>query len=214
MKKPLVKICGLTNYKDAEYALEQGAHFLGFIFHKPSPRCVSPEKVAKIIARLKEKNFSTNFVGVFVNSDKKFIEKTLKETKIDYLQFHGEEDPDLIKDLAEKYRVKTIKAFRISKVEDLALTKLFQVDYFLFDTFTSGSYGGTGQKFDWNILEKFSDKNRLFLAGGIKSDNLLEAVENVNPYALDLSSSLEKLPGQKDLTKIKEFFTIYKKIGG
>jgi len=202
MKRPLIKICGLTNYEDGRLCLENGADMLGFIFFDKSPRFINPDDAADIIARLKTK-FNFDSVGVFVNPAEDYVLRTIRTTNIDMLQFHGDESQSFIK----KFNKKIIKAFRIKDRNDI--TKCFgfnDIDYFLFDGFSEKQYGGTGTTFDWNLLADFNFNQKLFLSGGISSENVENAVKIVNPYAIDLSSSLESTPGKKDKIKIKNFF--------
>ncbi len=202
MKKPLIKICGITNYDDGLACMEGGADLLGFIFYDKSPRYVNPETAGDIIARLKEK-FNFISVGVFVNPSEDYVKDIIKKTGIDILQFHGEEPSSFIK----KFHKKAIKAFRIKDKKDTDKCLEYKdIDYFLFDAFSENQYGGTGRSFDWNILSDFKLRQKLFLSGGISTENIQSAVKTVKPRAIDISSSLEKEPGKKDKNKIKEFF--------
>ncbi len=202
MRRPLIKICGITNYGDGSICLKSGADMLGFIFYEKSPRHVHPETASRIIADLKA-NFSFDSVGVFVNPANEFVNNVIKISGLNALQFHGDESPSFIKD----FKIRKIKAFRIKEKSDILLCNDYMdTDYFLFDTYSKKIYGGTGKVFDWKFLGDFKYKDRLFLSGGINSDNLASAIEAVAPYAIDISSSLEKESGKKDIKKIEIFF--------
>ncbi len=204
MKRPLVKVCGITNYDDAHICLEHGADMLGFIFYEKSPRYVLPETSCKIIADLKA-DFAFHSVGVFVNPYKEFVDHAIEIAGLDILQFHGDESLSFIKCFDKK----KIKAFRIREKSDILQCNEYKdVNYFLFDTFSKESYGGTGKVFNWNLLNDFMYKERLFLSGGINSGNIIRAIEAIAPYAIDISSGLEKEPGKKDNKKVEKIFTI------
>jgi phosphoribosylanthranilate isomerase len=202
--KPLVKICGNTSLEDAKAALKFGADMLGFIFYEKSLRYITPEKAGTIIDKLK-KDFSFMSVGVFVNPSKEYVDKILNIADPDTLQFHGEEPLSFIK----HFRKKIIKVFRIKDSSDIKKCDEYaSVDYFLLDAFSENAYGGTGKVFKWGLLDKFKFRDRLILSGGIGSNNIVEAVNKIKPYAVDLVSSLEKRSGVKDMEKIKEFFSV------
>jgi len=211
MEKPLIKICGITNLEDASLCLEQGADFLGFIFYEASPRFIHPEEAKQIIkeARL-QFGQSAKFVGVFVNSHRDFVNNTAELLGLDVLQFHGEELPPLV----EGFKQKTIKAFRLREEKDLEVVNNYQTDFFLFDTFSKSCYGGTGKIFDWQLLKEFPFKEKMFLSGGINKENITKAWQEVNPFAFDLSSSLEEKPGKKDKKKVEDFFNLWNKLRG
>ena len=202
MKRPLIKICGITNYEDGRICLESSADMLGFIFYDKSPRFIDPDDAGDIIARLKTE-FKFGSVGVFVNPAEDYVLRVMKTANINMLQFHGDESSSFIK----KFNKKIIKAFRIKNKNDMDKCLEFKdIDYYLFDTFSEHQYGGTGRAFDWNLLADFKLKQKLFLSGGINSENIKNAIKIVKPYAVDISSSIEKEPGKKDKIKIKEFF--------
>lgn len=202
MVRPRVKICGITNIKDAELCLKLGADMLGFIFYEKSPRHVRPETAGEIIEKLKN-NHDFESVGVFVNSGRDFVEKAAASSGIDILQFHGDESQEFI----QNFKKKKIKAFRITNLSDIDRCNNYKdVDFFLFDTFSKEAYGGTGEVFNWKLLSDFFHRNRLFLAGGIDGDNIKEAIKTVMPFAVDASSRLEEKPGKKDKIKLEKFF--------
>ncbi|MDY6935228.1 MAG: phosphoribosylanthranilate isomerase [Spirochaetota bacterium] len=204
MRRPLVKICGITNIDDAISCLNAGADILGFIFYPKSPRYVLPQIVKNIVEGLK-RDYVFCTVGVFVNPEKDLVNRIIEVTGIEYLQFHGNESPSFI----QKFSKKVIKAFRIKDKSDISYCYEYKnIDYFLLDSYSKESLGGTGHTFDWDLLEAFQYKDRLFLSGGINSLNVIEAIKKVKPYAIDLSSSIEVSPGKKDKKKIDYFFSI------
>ncbi|MFO7800007.1 phosphoribosylanthranilate isomerase [Rhodohalobacter sp.] len=199
-----VKICGLTTLEDARFVSGALADYLGFIFYPNSPRYIKPAKAGAIINWLE----GPGKVGVFVNQPLDDVNSIAKQTGIDYLQLHGNESPDYCA-LVEK---PVIKAFHIEKDTDPAELVsriepyLDQVDYLLFDTKSETEWGGTGQTFDWNILDEISSDKPFFLSGGLNSENVRDAIQTMQPYAVDLSSGLEDSPGLKDFDKIELFF--------
>lgn len=204
MKRPIVKICGITNAADAHLCLESGADILGFIFYDKSSRNMTAEKAGSIIRSLK-KDISFTTAGVFVNPEREFVIRTAEISGIDLLQFHGDESPAFI----DNFQLKKIKAFRIKEKADIDICEKYDnADFFLLDTFSKDSYGGTGKVFNWDYLRDFKHRDRLFLSGGLNAGNIIRALDYVEPYAVDLSSGLEKEPGIKDAAKVMEFFRI------
>ncbi len=202
MKRPLIKTCGITNFEDAHLCLLSGADMLGFIFYEHSPRFIQLEQAGDIINKLKT-DFDFKAIGVFVNHENEFVIEAIKKTNIDILQFHGDESWQFIK----SFNMPKIKVFRIKDKSDIIRCDEYKdTDFFLFDTFSIKAYGGSGISFDWNFLENFTYKDRLFLAGGINGDNVIQAIKSVSPYAIDVSSGLEKEPGKKDRLKVEKFF--------
>jgi len=199
-----VKICGLTTLEDARFVSGALADYLGFIFYPESPRYIEPAKAGAIINWLE----GPGKVGVFVNQPLDDVNSIAKQTGIDYVQLHGNESPDYCA-LVEK---PIIKAFHIEQDTDPSelISRiepyLDQVEYLLFDTKSDTDWGGTGQTFDWNILDEISNDKPFFLSGGLNAKNVQDAIQTVQPYAVDLSSGLEESPGLKDFDKIELFF--------
>lgn len=210
---PQIKICGITNLEDAQKSVEFGADYLGFIFYEPSPRYVSPEKAIEIIKKVKDLKPNLKAVCVFVN---KKIEQILSiiqtSSEVDVIQLHGDESNDFILELQKALQNESLeiwKALRIQNKADLRKSAEFlNADVLLLDTYHKGSYGGTGKSFDWDILTDFNPTQKIALAGGIGSDNLLIAIQKVHPKIIDLSSRIEKEPGKKDLFKLQEIFKL------
>ena len=195
-----VKICGITNLEDALASLFSGADAIGFVFCKRSPRFIDPLK-ARNISRLLPKNILR--IGVFVDEKEGRIKKVAKLCNLDMLQFHGREDTQY----CEKFKgYKIIKAFRINGKMDLGKISEYKTFAFLFDTFSKSKAGGTGRKFNWNLLQNMDKiSGRVFLSGGLTSLNVKGAIKKLNPDWVDVSSSVESRPGKKDHKKIQQF---------
>ena len=194
-----VKICGLTNYDDAVAAMDMGADLLGFNFYPASPRYVTPEQATGIINKLPG---FIDTAGVFVNASIERIHETNAVCQLDWVQLHGDEDPDFCRSLLS-HNVKTMKAIRVKDQTDIGWADSFFTDAVLLDAFNPDKYGGTGLTFDWNVIGHIG--KRVFLAGGINSDNAAEAVR-LGVYGIDVCSGIESRPGKKDHRKMKKLF--------
>lgn len=204
-----IKICGLTRYEDAVLAAESGAWGLGFIFAEKSPRNCSPESVKEIIQRLNEDKIDVEKVGVFLNQPASEVNRVANETGLTYAQLHGNESPEE----CEKIQVKVLKA-----IQHLDITEEKALDnypyWLLMDAQRVGdNWGGTGQTADWNQARIIAESYPLFLAGNLGPDNVVEAIEQVKPMGVDLSSSIEKEHGIKDHDKLKHLFRVLKEAG-
>jgi phosphoribosylanthranilate isomerase len=196
-----VKICGLTNSKDAVKAVQLGAWALGFNFYKKSPRYLGAYKAQKIIAQLPP--FVTP-VGVFVNLKEGAVKQILDFCHIQTVQFHGDESAQFCKRFKKNYKV--IKAIRIAEDLNVEALKAFEVDAFLLDTHDEKAYGGTGKTFDWTIARKVKNLNvPIILSGGLHYNNVVTAIEEVKPYAVDTCSGVETSPGVKNEQSMREF---------
>jgi len=193
-----IKICGITNIEDAFFAVEAGVDALGFVFYKKSPRYVSPERVKQIISMLPP--FVTT-VGLFVNAGGEAIETTVLLSGINVIQLHGDETPEEC-DFASH---PVIKAVRVKDAGSLAGIERYPVSALLLDAWSDQQYGGTGESFDWQLARNLTGQLPLILAGGLNPDNVAEAIRVVDPYAVDVSSGVEKSPGLKDHDKIHKF---------
>lgn len=201
-----IKICGITNLKDARAAVKLGADALGFIL-APSPRRVTLSAAKKIIKMLPP--FITT-VAVVVNEKKDRLDKIIKTKAFDLLQLHGEETPQQCNYL--KNKIKLIKTFRIKNKGSLKYISDYKIKAILLDTFVKEKYGGTGAIFNWALVKLIKSKNySLVLSGGLNPKNVGLAIRKIKPYAVDVSSSVEKYPGKKDLALLKKFITEVKK---
>lgn len=203
--KVKVKICGLTRLDHARYASGALADYLGFIFYPGSPRYINPVDAKEIINWVE----GPECVGVFVDQPIEMVQEIVTATGIHVVQLHGDESPEYC---AQLDHVKIIKAFRVSaEMTREHLRYMLEpytkyVDYFLLDTFVSGQHGGTGKAFNWSVIGDLVHDYPIFLSGGLTQHNIGEAIETVQPYAIDLSSSLEESPGVKDFGKMEAFF--------
>nr|WP_300499090.1 phosphoribosylanthranilate isomerase [uncultured Rhodococcus sp.] len=191
-----VKICGITSAEDARAAVEAGADALGFMFYEPSPRCVTPELAAAIIGELPT---HVAKVGVFVDADEAMVRATAATAGLDTLQFHGSESPDF----CARFELRTIKAFRVKDSESLGQLPDYETDAWLLDSHVKGVPGGTGARFNWDLAVEAKRLGRpILLAGGLTPENAADAVGQVAPFGLDVSSGVEASPGRKDAAKV------------
>ncbi len=193
-----VKICGITNRDDALCAADCGADALGFIFYEKSPRYVAPEKAGEMIADLPP--FVTP-VGVFVNASDVHIDAVVKLASLRAIQLHGDEPPEA----CLGHSVPVIRVLRVGPDFDAETLRSYLVDTFLLDTAKTGSYGGTGETFDWNLACHAKRYGQIILAGGLNPSNVSTAISQVKPYAVDVSSGVEVEPGRKDPEKVRDF---------
>jgi phosphoribosylanthranilate isomerase len=193
------KICGITRIEDALLAVAAGADALGFVFYSKSPRAVSVEQARAIIAALPP--FVTT-VGLFVNANRRELTALLDGLPLDLLQFHGDETPA---DCAG-YQRPYIKALRVKPGDDIAqlAAPYEQASGILLDTFVPGIPGGTGAAFDWSLVPHNLSKP-VILAGGLTPLNVFAAIEQVRPYAVDVSGGVEASKGIKNADKLKAF---------
>ncbi|HIN02901.1 MAG TPA: phosphoribosylanthranilate isomerase [Candidatus Marinimicrobia bacterium] len=192
------KICGITNLDDANVAVENGASAIGFIFYEKSPRTISINN-AKSISKHLPKTIAR--VGVFVNHEKDLIRLAISEVPLDMIQLHGDETPDF----CNQFDVAILKALRIKNEASLSVMDQYDVAVFLLDTFSNDQYGGTGETFDWSVLNR-KFKTPIILSGGLNPENILDAIDAVNPSAVDVNSGVESSPGKKDFNKLKSLF--------
>ncbi|GAB4436688.1 MAG: phosphoribosylanthranilate isomerase [bacterium] len=191
-----VKICGITNVEDAIYASKLGAHALGFIFYQGSKRYISPEEARAIIDKLPP--FIVK-VGVFVNEKESEILDIYNYLSLDRVQIHADFPVKYVNLPARN----VIMAYRVKAKEDIDAAMCSE--YFpLLDRYDEKEYGGTGKSFDWSLLNGI--KRPYILAGGINLDNI-ERVFELKPYAIDISSGVEKEYGKKDYQKMFEIFS-------
>lgn len=190
-----IKICGLSRMLDIDFVNEAIPDYIGFIFAK-SKRQVSEELAEKLKAKLIPEIKS---VGVFVNEEPDKIIRLCKNKVIDLVQLHGDEDEVYITELKKKITNPIIKAVRVRNPEDIKAAEGENCEFLLFDAYKEGYYGGSGDAFDWTVISKVNKP--YFLAGGINADNVLQAIAQVKPYAIDVSSGVET-EGVKDRNKI------------
>lgn len=199
VKRTRVKICGMTRIEDALCAVELGADSLGFVFYSKSPRAIEPAVAAEIIRQLPA--FVTT-TGLFVNADAAYVDLVIRETRIDLLQFHGDETPEFCNSFSRPY----IKALRMKPglALDSECKRYSEGQAILLDAYRPGVPGGTGEVFDWDIIPN-PHPAPIILAGGLTCDNVAGAVKAVRPYAIDVSGGVEQSKGIKDAVKIDKF---------
>jgi phosphoribosylanthranilate isomerase len=206
--EPRVKVCGLTNLKDAELAVELGAWVLGMIFYAGSPRGCSIEAARQISARLRRR---AELCGVFVNAPLEQVAEVSEELGLSMLQLHGDEGPAYCTEAARRRGARVIKAAQVSGPGDIRDLERFHVDFHLLDSRPRSPRarslrGGTGESFDWELLAARRSKVPLILSGGLRQDNVAAAIAAARPYALDTASGTEAAPGRKDPERLAGFF--------
>ncbi|WP_340103204.1 phosphoribosylanthranilate isomerase [Rhodohalobacter sp. 8-1] len=199
-----VKICGITNLEDARFVSGALADYVGFIFYPNSPRFIEPAKAGAIINWLE----GPEKVGIFVNQPLDDVKSIARQTGLDYVQLHGDESVEYC-DLMEKPVIKVFHITPDTSAENLRTSiepYIDSVEYLLFDTKQPDKWGGTGTSFDWNVLSDLKEIKPFFLSGGLKPENIRQAIKLARPYAIDLSSGVEESPGLKDFSKIEDLF--------
>jgi phosphoribosylanthranilate isomerase len=203
-----IKICGITNKKDALAAAALGIEMLGFIFYKKSKRYVDPKTAEDIINELPAGIVK---VGVFVDEPDGSVIRIAEDAALTALQFHGSETPEYCASFKGSYG--TIKAFNVKDVKSLSGVNGYDTDYCLFDAHCTGMRGGTGKTFDWKLISDFEVLKPIILSGGLTSDNVAEAIARLSPYAVDVSSGVEESPGKKDHVLMKAFVENVRRCG-
>ena len=198
-----VKICGLSRPEDIFQANKLKSDYIGFVFYPKSKRAVTQSQAALLKAMLDKE---IKAVGVFVNADIAFIEKLAQLRIIDLVQLHGDEDSLYIQELRKRVYIPIIKAIRVQGEESLLNLEQYQVDFFLFDTYKPGQYGGTGERFNLE-LEGVTIPKPYFIAGGLDASNVAQVIaENPHAYAVDVSGGVEdSATGLKDAQKMADF---------
>lgn len=203
-----VKICGITNLEDARFASGAMVDYLGFIFTEKSKRFIDPEKAGAIINWVE----GPEKVGVFMDQPLDDVNLLAKFSGIDYVQLHGQESLEYCQ-LIEKPIIKVIHVGETSTKKELEaqVAQYAEVaEFLLFDTKFNGEFGGTGKTFDWSLLSDIAGEKPFFLAGGLNPENVSEAIDLVQPYAVDVNSGVEEEPGLKDFEKIERLMETLK----
>lgn len=200
-----VKICGLRDLDDLRVAAEAGARFAGFVFYPPSPRFLETEQARILAESLPEGLLG---VGLFVDPSDEEISRILGTVPLDMIQLHGDESPERVAKIAALANLPVIKAIRLRTLEDIGEAEKYEdvADWLLFDSKIDHDLpGGTGQRFDWEILRNRTFKKPWMLSGGLNPENVTEALKILKPDALDVSSGVESQRGIKDPEKIRAF---------
>lgn len=195
-----IKICGITRIEDALLVTELGVDAIGFVFNAQSPRRVTVEQAAEIAKTVPA--FVTK-VGLFVDARAEQVSTARDEVGLDLIQFHGSETPNFCRGFNRPY----IKAIRMRKGIEVhaAVSAHAAAAGVLLDSYMAGQVGGTGHAFDWSRIPSGLSRP-LVLAGGLNSENVTEAIRQVQPYAVDVSSGVEKEKGIKDPDRLAAFF--------
>src|SRR5687768_1647894 len=198
-----VKICGTTNLADAERAADLGAWAVGMIFVPGTPRCVERDAAAGIAAALRRR---TEVCGVFVNAPLDEVGDVADAVGLTMLQLHGDEGPAYCAEAARRTGCRVAKAARVRAWSDLVALEPFHTDFHLLDAHVDGVRGGTGTTWDWDLVARRRVDTPLVVSGGLRPDNVAEAIARTHPYAVDVASGVEAEPGRKDPAKLEAFF--------
>lgn len=201
-----VKICGLTRPEDIDAAVSLGADAIGLVFYQPSPRSVTLER-ARILARRVPAFVS--LTGLFVNPEPEAVERVLQTVPLDLLQFHGDETPEFCASFGRRW-IKAIRVKEAGQVEQ-AFMDYSDASGLLVDAWDPDRYGGTGRSFNWSLIPA-ERPMPLILAGGLSSANVAGAIEQVRPWAVDVSGGVESGKGVKDASKLSEFFNEVRRV--
>lgn len=206
-----VKICGLTNLEDALVAIAAGADLLGFVFYAKSPRGVTAAQAAPIIQEIRRRPYgqgAVQIVGLFVDAPLHEMQETILACQLDLVQLHGGEPPHRLEQLAPR----AYKALRPTSLDEAAAEAEWYADLgppagpqLLLDAFHPQLYGGSGRLGDWALAAGLAPRYRILLAGGLTPDNVRQAVRQVRPWGVDVSSGVEAAPGRKDPEKVRRF---------
>jgi phosphoribosylanthranilate isomerase len=197
-----IKFCGITTLEDAGLAVDAGAWAIGLIFWSGSPRRCDPAVATEIASALKRR---VEVVGVFVNPTLDELTRTAESVGLTALQLHGEEGPSFCAEAARRTGCKVIKAARVRSRADIQGLVPFHTDYHLLDSHVAGRRGGSGETFDWELARAHRRPVPVILSGGLRPDNVAEAIAAVQPFAVDVASGVEAAPGRKDPAKLRAF---------
>lgn len=199
---PKIKFCGITNPEDAEAAVAAGAWAVGLIFWPRSPRCCELEVATRIAAEYKRR---VEVVGVFVDPTLEELARTADSVGLTMLQLHGEEGPSFCAEAARRTGCAVIKAARVQSRASIQALARFHTDYHLLDGYAPGIPGGTGETFAWELARSHRGRVPVVLSGGLRPENVGQAIEAVRPFAVDVASGVELVPGRKDHEKLAAF---------
>lgn len=200
-----VKICGLMEEEHVDIAVRAGVDAIGFVF-APSKRKVTIEKAHELAKQIPAEVWK---IGVFVNPTKEEIETAVQQVPLDYVQYHGKETPEFIRDI----KLPSIKALSVRSELDVLQAKKYETDFYLFDAPGTDYQGGSGEVFDWELMEMNNiPTEKIILAGGLNPNNVQDAIQKVNPFMVDVSSGVEQ-NGIKDKVLIQAFISAVKNGG-
>ncbi len=198
-----VKICGITNLDDGREAVRLGAWAIGLIHHAESPRYCEPAAAAEIGAEIRRR---CEVVGVFVNPSLEQVASAVADEGLSIVQLNGDEGPSFCTEVARRTGAKVIKAIHVSTTGDVRSADAYRTDFHMFDSRGSGLWGGTGRAFDWELLATHRSEIPAILAGGLRPDNVGEAIAAAHPFAVDVATGVEAEPGRKDHELLAAFF--------
>ena len=199
-----IKICGLTRLEDARYCAASGADYLGFILAEDSPRRITPDLAREIVGWV----YGPLTVGVFRNAESAFVNQVAQQVGFDLVQLHGNESPDYCRAIYAP----VIKAISVSDemTGDALMREAARysesVQHVLLDTSVGGASGGTGVTFDWGVASSVVDPGSTFVAGGLSPLNVAAVIDQLKPFAVDVSSGVEESPGIKSFDKVTALF--------
>ena len=194
-----IKICGMTNSDDVKAAVDYGVDYVGFVLYDKSPRGITPQLLRKI---LDSTGSDLKAIAVFVNESRDYVEKIVNDCGLYAAQLHGCEDPSDFAGFGQRiWRAVSVGEYDSCKID----VKEWQVDRFVVDAAIPGMYGGTGALADWDRAAVIAKEHPVMLAGGLTPLNVADAIATVKPCGVDVSSGLEREPGQKDYDKMKAF---------
>lgn len=206
----IVKICGITNLDDARAALDAGADLLGLVFYPPSPRYVTPETARQITFEIRNSKFDVQMVGVFVNESLEYIRAVMETAALDLAQLHGKESPEFVRALGAR-AYKAIQANDLDTARGLIATyraaAAGHTPAFIVDAPPAKLPGGNGAVADWSVAREIAKQFPILLAGGLNVENVRAALDQVNPFGVDVSSGVERAPGRKDHTQVRAFIS-------
>jgi len=211
-----VKICGLSTEETIDAAITAGADFVGFVFYPPSPRAVTPERAGQLVRPIPAR---IGKVGLFVDPDDALLDRALTQGRLDMIQLHGQEPPDRVAQIRERFRHPVMKAIRVGTAADVELADRYleAADRLLFDAQPpkrpGALPGGNGEPFDWSLLAGRSWPLPWMLSGGLSVANVAEAIRATGAPAVDVSSGVETGPGIKDGGLIRDFIAAAKALG-
>jgi phosphoribosylanthranilate isomerase len=203
-----VKICGITNVEDARVASSAGADLLGFVFYPRSPRYIEPAQARDIVAALRADGRTSKMVGVFVNESVEYVRAIIELAQLDLVQLHGTEQASMVRELSPR-AYKSLRP-RDGDEAHAAVTEYYSATHghvptFIVDSYDLKQFGGTGARADWDIAAVIARQCPILLAGGLNSENVVDAIRIVQPWGVDVSSGVERVPGLKDHAKVREF---------
>jgi phosphoribosylanthranilate isomerase len=197
-----IKLCGITTLDDARMAVDAGAWAVGCILWPQSPRMCDPAEAGRIVAAVRRQ---AQVCGVFVNQHLDEVTGLVDGLGLTMVQLHGDEGPAFCGEVARRTGAKVIKAAPVRTVADVRALEAFHTDFHLLDAHLPGMRGGTGETFDWELVRARRSKVPLVLSGGLRPENVAEAIAATHPFAVDTASGTEASPGIKDPAKVAAF---------